>query len=312
MASGAPHGELLDGAVTYAGRGWPVFPVAGIGESGACRCRAGAACAHPGKHPLTRHGLRGATCDVDQLRTWWRSWPTANVAVVTGAVAGTVVIDVDLEKGGRESLAALEQRYGPLPATLTARTGGGGLHMLYAHPGREVRNRAGGLPGVTDPLPGIDLRGDGGYIVAAPSLHASGRRYEWADPAVAVATWPGWLIEQRRLASDGPQAPWVAPTGGGSRYGLAAMERELDGLRRAGEGQRNNRLNRAAWSLGMLVGGGELDEATVVDRLRQTAAGVGLRPKEAEATIASGVAAGRERPRRRPGKSLSSGGMGVL
>ncbi len=114
-----------------------------------------------------------------------------------------------------------------------------------------------------------------GLIVAAPGLHASGRRYEWADPAVAVAAWPGWLVEHRRLAPDGPQAPWTPPTGSGSRYGSAAMEPELDGLRRAGEGLRNNRLNRAAWSLGMLVGGGELDEATVVDRLRQAAVGLG-------------------------------------
>ena len=293
-----PHGELLDAALDYAARGWPVFPVAGVAAPGVCACRDGANCGHAGKHPLTRRGLREATCSASRILGWWRSWPAANVAVATGAAAGIVVVDVDLPKGGEESLGVLSEGGLVLPATLTARTGGGGLHLFYAHPGRESRNRAGGLPGA-GALRGIDLRGDGGYVVAAPSAHASGARYEWVDPAVPVAAWPPWMVEQRRQAPDGPRGV-REPVRGGSRYGLTALQAETAAVRRAEVGERNNRLNQAAWSLGMLVGGGELEEHVVIAELQAAGAAAGLDEAETAATIASGLSAGVKRPRRRP------------
>lgn len=291
-----PHGEPLSAALAYAARGWPVFPVAGITE-GSCACREGATCGHPGKHPLIPSGLTRATCERSRILGWWRSWPAANVAVVTGRTAGIIVVDVDLPKGA-ESLAVLEQRGLVLPATLTARTGGGGLHLVYGHPGREVRNRAGGLPGAGR-LPGIDVRGDGGYVVVAPSRHHSGGSYTWEDPTVPVAPWPEWMVDRPRLAPDGPRraGPLVA---GGSRYGLAALDRELDELRSAPMGERNARLNQAAWSLGMLVAGGELEEAVVVEQLEVAASAVGLDEDEVGPTIRSGFTAGMKRPRTRP------------
>lgn len=93
--------------------------------------------------------------------------------MATGARSGLVVIDVDPARGGEESLARLQSLMGSLPRTLTARTGGGGLHLYYRHPGVELCNTAGRLPGVAEELPGVDLRGDGGYVVAAPSRHAT-------------------------------------------------------------------------------------------------------------------------------------------
>ncbi len=119
-------------------------------------------------------------------------WPDANVGVCTGSRSGFVVVDVDRRHGGEESLKELEQQYGKLPHTVRSRTGGGGQHLFFAHPGGTVRNRVqvGGLPG-------LDVRGDGGYIVAPPSLHTSGHPYQWepgCDPEQgALAALPRWL-----------------------------------------------------------------------------------------------------------------------
>lgn len=303
-------GSCSSHALDYAARRWPVFPVAGILGPGRCSCRSGPSCPHPGKHPLTRHGLQEASCDPERIRSWWCSWPAANVAVATGARAGLVVVDIDPPKGGAESAAALEGRGLVLPETLTARTGGGGRHLFYRPPaGQAVRNRAGGLPGGGG-LAGIDLRGDGGYVVAAPSAHASGDTYQWADPLAPVAPWPRWMHERRRLAPDGPTrrlrparggtGPAPRAAGGGSRYGFAALERETAAVRTAEIGGRNERLNRAAWSVGMLVGGGELEDDVAEAELRAAALTAGLDEHEATATIRSGLDAGRQKPRRRP------------
>ena len=220
----------LAAALAYAARGWAVFPLHSI-LSGRCSCRRDD-CPHPAKHPLARHGLHDATTDEVTIRSWWDRRPWANIGVATGAPSGIVVIDVDPRSGGHRSLTRLERTTGPLPATLTARTGGGGLHLVYAHPGGDIRNTAGRLPGVTGTLPGIDLRADGGYIVAAPSRHRSGQWYCWIDPDTALAAAPRWLRQSARRPSRtrsirrNPQ--WEAPT----RY-LAALDAELSGLGQA-------------------------------------------------------------------------------
>jgi hypothetical protein len=127
----------------------------------------------------------------DEVRAWFARWPQANVAVVTGAISGLVVLDVDPQHGGDESLARLEREYGPLPATVEAISGGAGRHLYFAHPGGHVHNRVGLAPG-------IDLRGDGGVIVTPPSLHPSGRRYAWragcAPSDARLAPLPRWVI----------------------------------------------------------------------------------------------------------------------
>lgn len=291
-------GSALQAALAYGEQGWAVFPLHSI-LAGRCSCRR-PTCAHPAKHPMTRHGLHEATTDPAVIRGWWGRWPWANIGVTTGAVSNLVVVDVDPAKGGSESVTRLQSLMGSLPVTLTAATGGGGWHLFFAHPGVQVRNSAGHLPGVVEPLPGVDLRGDGGYVVAAPSRHVSGGAYRWADPAAVPAPAPAWLrpATPNVFPTGGPAR--MAPERGGSRYGFAALDAELADLRAAPLGDRNNRLNRAAFSLGMLTAGGELDPALVEDELAAAAADVGLGETEARASIRSGLIAGAREPRHRP------------
>jgi hypothetical protein len=285
-------------ALGYAARGWAVFPLHTI-ISARCSCRRD--CPHPAKHPVARHGLHDATADERTIRSWWDRWPWANIGVATGTASGIVVIDVDPAHGGTHSLAHLQSLMGSLPDTLTARTGGGGVHLLYAHPGGEIRNTAGRLPGITDPLPGIDLRGDGGYIVAAPSRHRSGAAYSWVDPTAPLADAPRWLRPPVHRTFVTGQFGARTAGGAASRYGLSAVRAEVAAIRHAPMGERNNRLNRAAFCLGMLIAGGELDEDLVQDELLAAALDVGLPDREATASIRSGVHAGFRQPRRRPG-----------
>jgi hypothetical protein len=162
-----------------------------------------------------------------------------------------------------------------------------------------VRNTAGRLPGITESLPGVDLRGDGGYVVAAPSRHASGHAYRWVDPNVVPAPAPTWLRPSPRPVFPAGGRVLVVPHGGGSRYGLAALRREVAEVRAAQVGGRNDRLNRAAFSLGMLAAGGELDRTLVEAELLTAALEIGLPETEARASIRSGLSAGAREPRRR-------------
>lgn len=194
--------NMLPAALAYAQRlNWPVFPVHGIVE-GKCACGK-PGCDRPGKHPIGRlvpHGLKDASTDPEVITRWWRDSPTANIGIVTGAESGIVVLDVDTIKAGDESLFDLERDHGKLPETVMAITGSGGFHYLFQHPGAgvKVKNSVDNL-GV-----GLDVRGDGGYIVVSPSLHISGRRYEWESscrPLEAdIAPLPGWLFEKIKAA----------------------------------------------------------------------------------------------------------------
>jgi hypothetical protein len=157
----------------------------------------------------------------EEIRVWWEKWPQANVGIVTGAVSGIIVLDVD----GKEGEEALKANRLALPITWAARTGGGGWHYFFKHPGGVVLN-------FVRRLPGIDLRGDGGYIVAPPSLHPSGRRYTWAiTPGQAeLAEPPDWLMELIETTKSGRLEP-------------EEWERDLY------EGERNTELTRRAGSL---------------------------------------------------------------
>lgn len=157
-------------------------------------------CPSPGKHPLPSWAAYQTTRPTrPELKNWQLRHPTCNVSIVTGAVSGIVVVDVDPARGGDESLAALP----PLPDTVTVLTGGGGTHLYFRHPGdREIANRAGWRPGV-------DIRADGGQVIAPPSVHSSGRTYEWEagrDPwSFPIAELPEWLLREL----DGTGTPGV-------------------------------------------------------------------------------------------------------
>lgn len=213
--------------------------------------RAAAACAAHGmaifpcngKLPRTAHGMLDATTDAETVAAWWRRWPDASIG--WRIPEGLVVLDIDARHRGHESLADLEREHGRLPKTLTAVTGGGGLHIVLRMPaGIEARQ----LAGIRD---GIDTRTSKGYIITAPSLHASGLRYAWHD-RVRVADAPGWLAELVRVPAPvpTPYAPAVtAPgdTGRRERYARAALEGEARAVAATAEGGRNHRLF-AAWA----------------------------------------------------------------
>lgn len=283
----------LDAALAYARRGWRVFPLHGI-VNGRCTCGR-RDCSSPGKHPLVRHGVKEATSEARVIKEWWSRCRSANIGVATGRVSHIVVVDVDLPR----ALPSLEALVHKLPRTLTALTGGGGLHLLLVHPAdRGLHNCASRLPGIARELPGIDLRAVGGYIVTPPSVHVSGARYEWLDENAPIAPAPAWLREpQRRVTHPIERRTCV---GDGSAYGLAALRDELDRLRAAPVGTRNHTLNRAAFCLGQLVARGELAEDVVRSALLETATTVGLTARESQRTVTSGLSAGSRDGRERP------------
>jgi hypothetical protein len=167
---------LFNAALAYARRGVPVFP-----------------CEPGGKRPLTYSGFWDATTDPRRIRGWWGRWPTANVGVPTGERSDLLVLDVDPRGDGFESLAVLERKNGPLPKTSRARTGGGGVHVFFRYPaGETVRNSAGTLGS------GLDVRGEGGYVVVPPSRTQSA--YEWIDRS--PPTEAAWLLMRLNQEDD--------------------------------------------------------------------------------------------------------------
>ncbi|KAA0219700.1 MAG: bifunctional DNA primase/polymerase [Phycisphaerae bacterium] len=167
---------LLVAALQYAAVGLPVFP-----------------CAPCQKRPITEHGFHDATTDEAPIRVWWRDHPGANIGVPTGAVSSIIVLDIDPRHGGDVSIEDLAHRYGSLPETAMSLTGGGGRHLFLKHPGGQVRCTHGEL------APGIDVKGDGGYVVMPPSIHPNGNAYAWELSSdiveVRPASCPEWLLK---------------------------------------------------------------------------------------------------------------------
>lgn len=296
---------MLDAALGYAERGWLVFPLhtpvlfgpKKVTEAGhaKCSCRR-PGCEQQGKHPRTENGLEDATADPKTIRSWWQRWPDANIGVRTGITFDVLDLDGTCAMDALDDLAPDDARVvvGPMVAT------GLGVHIYVPVSGAGNRAGMGGRVG-------LDWRGAGGYVVAPPSLHyRHGDRYEWSDqygvdhPLVPVPSWLDDLAHKRRQTSPHVHRgrPGVPPGPGGSRYGLKALEGELGRLAVAAEGTRNHALNTAAFSLGQLVAGGELDPAVVAEGLLTVAVRIGLTEAEAVPTITSGMSAGMGSPRR--------------
>ncbi len=177
---------MIDAALNYARRGWPVLPLHTVSD-GRCSCGRDD-CGSPGKHPRTAHGVKDATTDEGRIRAWWSRWPEANVAVPTGAET-FVALDLDRRDDGTDGVEVAKALHGWEPEGPLQRTGGGGLQALYAHPGTPVSSKTGLLDGV-------DVKGDGGYVVVPPSRHASGARYEWVEePDCTLPPLPDWVAE---------------------------------------------------------------------------------------------------------------------
>ena len=233
--------NIIDTALRYAARGWQVLPLHTPQPDGTCSCGQ-PDCDSVGKHPrydpiLLPSGLKSASSDPVTIANWWATWPDANIGMVTSATSGIWVLDIDPQHGGDLALDALIQQYGSLPDTVLAVTGGGGQHYLFAHTGQLVRNRA-------HIAPGIDVRGDGGYIVAPPSLHQSGFFYDWqiSPDDLPVATAPDWLLHLVLRQPAQPQAS-ASPNGTHAPLPVRTLQYLFAG---ATNGTRNRELYAAA------------------------------------------------------------------
>jgi hypothetical protein len=176
---------LLRSALTIASRGLHVHP-----------------CLPRDKRPATARGCLDATDDAEQIRAWWRHEPQYNIAIATGSASKIFAIDVDSADAEAE-LRKLEAEHGALPATvevITAR----GRHIYFQMPDSPLRNSAGKI------APGIDIRANGGYVLAPPSIHPSGRAYAWSvDTAKTFAAAPDWLLTKITdpITGNGAKAP---------------------------------------------------------------------------------------------------------
>ena len=280
--------SLLQAALDYAGgNGWSVFPL------------------WPrSKEPACKHGFKNATTNPATIRRYWLAQPEFNIGVATGQISGIWVLDSDGTVGA-ETLRDLEARHGPIPPTLTSLTSRG--PHLWFRADIPIQSSAArvGL--------GLDVRGDGGYVLAPPSVHPSGHVYAWSvDCSInALAIAPEWLVAltRKRPISERALATMRAPLQHGSpgAYGNAALQYEITALARTLPGARNHALNRAAFSLFQLVAGGELNEAEVLNRLIEAAFANGLMsdpndgPASVKRTIESGRRAGIQHPRGRSG-----------
>lgn len=309
--------SMLEHALAYAARGWPVFPC------------------HPNdKRPLVKSPNKGeggyklASTDPDQIRRWWRSWPDAMIGVPTGQAVGAVVLDVDPKDGDTPGAvvaricAIIGEKLPPAPMTRTPR---GGLHLWFAIPKDVQVGNRGGI------IPGVDVRGEGtGYVVLPPSVRrgpkaakegCDGVAYRWEedaglddfappaaseallrfftdrrdDPSAPATGKPSPASPQPQPFQDDPRADAVR------KFVLSAFDAEIRKVETAPAGQRNIQLNNSAIALGQLVAAGALAQGSVAAALEQAAAASGLAKddglRSVRATIESGMRLGLSQPR---------------
>ncbi|MEI6502975.1 MAG: bifunctional DNA primase/polymerase, partial [Armatimonadota bacterium] len=199
--------RLLEAALQYAALGWRVFPCHSPAATGGCTCKK-ADCKSIGKHPRTQYGATNATANTTTIRKWWKQWPDANVAIAT---AGFLVVDTD---GPTAELVIAGHDLPPSPTAVTDK----GRHRYFIDTAGTATNKVRiALAGVILPDQ-VDIRGTGGCVVAAPSLHASGRVYAWAPGLspfdLAAPPAPQWLYDlgSHRPAPCRPSGGTVAPT----------------------------------------------------------------------------------------------------
>ncbi|MBN1763690.1 MAG: bifunctional DNA primase/polymerase [Sedimentisphaerales bacterium] len=218
--------DMLDAALKYASMGWKVFPLHGI-VNGKCTCN-NPDCNSPGKHPETGHGFKDATGDQEKLKQWFGNGSARNIGIATGEASGFDVVDIDGDAGWKSLRAGIEI-FGDLPETIRQRTGkDNGYHYLFNHID-GFKSNAGGLG------KNVDVRADGGYIVAAPSTHISGRTYELIGDT--VLDWPQWLAGRMRNRSGG--------TDTGQEAGTKHAAKDAPVI----EGERNASLTKIAGSM---------------------------------------------------------------
>lgn len=242
-ATGSDSIDFLKPALAYAARGWRVLPV------------------HEGeKRPVLHDWPNLASSDPQQIADWWIQFPNRNIGLATGSGSGFFVLDVDPKNGGRGTLTALEVENGPLPHTYSVRTGSGGWHYYFRMPDFDLGNSPGQLKGT-----GIDIRGNGGQVVAPPSLTTVGAyKVLRGDPVVPA---PEWLLELVRPRTD----LRIVASGGQpvSEVDRPALQNYVDNAIRSACAEvanssleRNNTLNNQVLSLAGIAA----HDASLVDR----------------------------------------------
>ena len=232
---------MVKHALAYARKGWRVIPLWWPEFAGVCACPRKGECDSVAKHPLVSRGIRSASVNPKWIRAWWERWPLANIGIATGPDSGFFVLDVDGPDGAR-SIGGLIAKHPQPELTVAAITGTGGRHVLWKYPeGVAVKNRVRFLPG-------LDIRSDGGHIVAPPSMHGCGERYVWHEAGhpgkVKIKTAPDWLIKvitKERKPRNGNGRPFD-PDRPKPRI-------DIDGLPKMPEGGRNNGLFQLACRL---------------------------------------------------------------
>jgi hypothetical protein len=275
--------SFLEHALGYASRGWRVFPL-GVNE----------------KIPLIPkadggNGCLDATTDPTTIRSWWSKTPKAGIGFACGPDSGVWVLDIDPEKGGSDSFAAMETHFGILPETLEVKTGSGGRHLYFKWPaGRQLKNRRDLRGANHEKMRGIDVRADGGYVVLPPSGHPSGTSYAWAwDSAVADA--PPWLldlVDPPKAAppmSPAPKYHAPLPTDRDRAYVTKALRNTCDQIRTSSKGERHDAIIRGAYSLGGWVPLGLVPESTMHAELVAAGVATGKDAHEVERAVRDGL-----------------------
>ena len=271
---------ILGAAQIYAGNGWRVIPIP-----------------FRTKRATLKDWPNKATFDEGQIRQWFHGGPS-NMAICTGQESNLVVIDVD-GQDGEQALKQLQSVHGPLPQTLTSLTGKG-RHLFFLWPnGADIRNSAGKIG------PNVDIRANGGYVLAPPSIHPSGAQYRWDNERVSVAELPHQWVDllaqpaQKERKEMTPQNTLPLPNGAsqGVEYGRTALRDECGKVAMGTEGQRNTVFNGACLKVARVVAGGHLDAFEAETALKEAARRAGLDEREIDATFRSGFTAGLQDPR---------------
>ena len=273
----SPQRALMDKAEEYAAKGMHVFPLK-VND----------------KQPANSHGFKDATTSKEVIKTYWTAAPY-NIGLATGEVNNLVVVDVDDEQTWATFLATQAEG---LPIGPKVKTGKG-QHLYFSYPaGRSIRNKQ--KAGM-----GFDIRANGGYIVAPPSIHPNGSVYEFTTTEEERPELPEWLLELIAEPKEAAKTKVdfnasIPAANDPSPYGMQALENECQAIVSAPQGTRNDRLNKACFSIGGLVAGGEIDNYLALNYLTQAAQQSGLPTEEIAKTLASGFKAGKDNPRTAP------------
>jgi bifunctional DNA primase/polymerase-like protein len=269
--------RTLLAALAYAAHGWAVFPA----PPGTKRSYKSA------EHSDGR--AWGMTRNAEEIRRDFTRWPDAGIGIPCGAVNGIIVAETDTVEGhgidGSNSLAQLEIKHGALPETLKAISPSGSVHRYFKHPGAGTKIKS----SASELGAGIDVKGDGGMVIAPPTVRPGVGVYRWINRN-PIAESPAWLVELTKDKAPPPKRlsireraqaavrQWEANWRGGNAeaYAGAALQYEIRDLAGAAEGGRNHALNRSAFSLLQLVHAGQLDRADVERQLIDACTANGL------------------------------------